>query len=135
MWPNTREDQEKAGEELFFAGEEVYNPESSTGGTWTRHIVCHLFSRSWRRIKSYLSNPFPGYPPLSLGYVAALKPGNWDIEIIDENFETAYFRPCNFVGITVFTVMANCANQLADIFRERIIPMVMGGIHASMMRD
>ncbi len=80
-----------------------------------------------------LSNPFPGFPPLGLGYVAALTPAHWEVEIIDENFEVAAFRQCDLVGITGFTAMANRAYQVARMFRERGVPVVMGGIHASMM--
>lgn len=80
-----------------------------------------------------LSNPFPGFPPLGLGYVAALTPEHWDVEILDENFEAATFRQCDLVGITGFTAMANRAYQVARMFRQRGIPVVMGGIHASMM--
>ncbi|MBN2497794.1 MAG: B12-binding domain-containing radical SAM protein [Deltaproteobacteria bacterium] len=82
-----------------------------------------------------LSNPFPGFPPLGLGYVAALTPAHWDVELIDENFEPAAFRDCDLVGLTGFTAMANRAYQVASMFRERGIPVVMGGIHASMMPD
>ncbi|MBI5479165.1 MAG: B12-binding domain-containing radical SAM protein [Deltaproteobacteria bacterium] len=82
-----------------------------------------------------LSNPFPGFPPLGLGYVAALTPGHWDVEILDENFEAATFRPCDLVGITGFTAMANRAYQVARRFREGNVPVVMGGIHASTMPD
>ena len=82
-----------------------------------------------------LTNPFPGFPPLGLGYVAALTPDHWDVEIIDENFETAYYRPCDLVGISGFTAMANRAYQVARMFREWRVPVVMGGIHASMMPD
>lgn len=35
-----------------------------------------------------LANPFPGFHPLALGYIAALTPAHWDIEIIDENFDS-----------------------------------------------
>jgi len=82
-----------------------------------------------------LSNPFPGFPPLGLGYVAALTPRHWDVEIVDENFEVASFRPCDLVGLTGFTAMATRAYQVARIFRQRGVPVVMGGIHASMMTD
>ena len=82
-----------------------------------------------------LSNPFPGFPPLGLGYVAALTPDHWDVEIMDENFEAATFRKCDLVGVTGFTAMANRAYQVAQMFREKKIPVVMGGIHASMMPD
>jgi radical SAM superfamily enzyme YgiQ (UPF0313 family) len=86
-------------------------------------------------INPTLSNPFPGFPPLGLGYVAALTPDHWDVEIIDENFEVASFRDCDLVGITGFTAMANRAYQVAEMFREKNIPVVMGGIHASMMPE
>jgi radical SAM superfamily enzyme YgiQ (UPF0313 family) len=82
-----------------------------------------------------LSNPFPGFPPLGLGYVAALTPDHWDVELIDENFEVASFRECDLVGITGFTAWANRAYQVAQMFRENKVPVVMGGIHASMMPD
>jgi hypothetical protein len=82
-----------------------------------------------------LSNPFPGFPPLSLGYIAALTPDHWDVEIIDENFDVATFRECDLVGITGFTAMANRAYQVARMFRDKGVPVVMGGIHASMMPD
>jgi len=81
------------------------------------------------------SNPFPGFPPLGLGYVAALTPDHWDVEVVDENFEAAAFRPCDLVGITGFTAMAPRAYEVAQMFRERDVPVVMGGIHASMMPD
>jgi radical SAM superfamily enzyme YgiQ (UPF0313 family) len=86
-------------------------------------------------INPTLSNPFPGFPPLGLGYVAALTPDHWDVELIDENFERAAVRDCDLVGLTGFTAMANRAYQIARMYRERQIPVVMGGIHASMMPD
>ncbi len=79
--------------------------------------------------------PFPGFPPLGLGYVAALTPDHWDVEILDENFEVVSFRDCDLVGITGFTAMANRAYQVAEMFREKNVPVVMGGIHASMMPE
>lgn len=86
-------------------------------------------------INPTLSNPFPGFPPLGLGYVAALTPDRWDVELIDENFEITTFRECDLVGLTGFTAMANRAYQVAQMFRARGVPVVMGGIHASMMPD
>ena len=32
------------------------------------------------------------FPPLSLGVVAALTPPDWDVEVIDENFDEFVFR-------------------------------------------
>ena len=39
-------------------------------------------------VNPILSNPFPGFPPLALRYLAALMTEHWDIEIIDGNFDS-----------------------------------------------
>ena len=75
------------------------------------------------------------FPPLNLGVVAALTPGNWDVEVIDENFDVFSFRDADLVGITAFTSAANRAYEIAAIYREKNIPVVMGGIHASMCSE
>lgn len=75
------------------------------------------------------------FPPLSLGIVAALTPPDWDVEVIDENFDDFSFRTADLVGITAFTSAANRAYEIAAIYREKNIPVVMGGIHASMCSE
>ncbi len=72
------------------------------------------------------------FPPISLGIVAALTPDHWQVSLIDENWETFQFQEADLVGITAFTASANRAYEIAAIYRERDIPVVMGGIHASM---
>lgn len=72
------------------------------------------------------------FPPLGLGIVAALTPPDWNVEVIDENFSEFSFRTADLVGITAFTSAANRAYEIAAIYREKNIPVVMGGIHASM---
>ena len=39
-----------------------------------------------RRSGTLLSK-FSTFPPLSLAYVAAVTPSNWEVRILDENFE------------------------------------------------
>ena len=75
------------------------------------------------------------FPPLNLGVVAALTPEDWDVEVIDENFDVFSFRDADLVGITAFTSSANRAYEIAAIYRDRNIPVVMGGIHASMCSE
>jgi radical SAM superfamily enzyme YgiQ (UPF0313 family) len=75
------------------------------------------------------------FPPLNLGVVAALTPPDWDVEVIDENFDEFSFRDADLVGITAFTSAANRAYEIAAIYREKNIPVVMGGIHASMCSE
>ena len=78
------------------------------------------------------------WEPLSLGYVAAATPSHWDVELIDEQCEGAldYSQvPADLVGLTAFTTQAPRAYQIAAQFRDRGIPVVMGGIHASLVSD
>ena len=75
------------------------------------------------------------YPPIGLGIVAALTPSHWDVELIDENFGRFQFRDADLVGITALTSSATRAYEIAAIYREKGIPVVMGGIHASMVPE
>jgi len=75
------------------------------------------------------------FPPLSLGIIAALTPKDWEVEVIDENFDEFSLRDADLVGITAFTSAANRAYEIAKIYREKNIPVVMGGIHASMCSE
>ena len=72
------------------------------------------------------------FPPIGLGIVAALTPEHWDVELVDENWEPFAYREADLVGITAFTASARRAYEIAAAYRERGVPVVMGGIHASM---
>jgi radical SAM superfamily enzyme YgiQ (UPF0313 family) len=80
-------------------------------------------------------NPGGRFPPLGLGVVAALTRGDWDIKILDENFETFRYEEADLVGISCFTSQIIRAYEIASIYRERGIPTVIGGIHASMLPE
>ena len=75
------------------------------------------------------------FPPIGLGIVAALTPEQWGVELVDENWEPFAYREADLVGITAFTASANRAYEIAAAYRERGVPVVMGGIHASMRAD
>ncbi len=75
------------------------------------------------------------YPPIGLGIVAALTPDDWEVEIMDENFERFHFKEADLVGLTALTSSATRAYELAAVYREKGIPTVMGGIHVSMVPD
>lgn len=72
------------------------------------------------------------FPPISLGIVAALTPAEWDVEIIDECWEPFTYKDADLVGITAFTASAPRAYEIAAIYRQTGVPVVMGGIHCSM---
>ena len=83
----------------------------------------------------YLLSRFSRFQPLSLAYVAAVTPTNWEVEIVDENFEDCKFPGADLVAITAFTSNVNRAYQIAETYRKKKTPVVMGGIHASMLPD
>ena len=73
---------------------------------------------------------------LNLPYVAAVTPPDVEVRILDEAREKISFEEkVDLVGITAQTPVAPRAYQIADEFRKRGIPVVMGGAHASMLPD
>ncbi|MCK5484742.1 MAG: B12-binding domain-containing radical SAM protein [Desulfobacterales bacterium] len=80
-------------------------------------------------------NRYRVWKPLSLMVLAGLTPPEWEIAIVDENLSTPNYeampRP-DLVGITAFTSQANRAYEVATHFRRLGVPVVMGGIHATM---
>ncbi len=80
-------------------------------------------------------NKYRIWKPLGLLVLAGMTPGEWEILVMDENLERRDYetmpRP-DLVGITAFTSQAERAYQIADVFRKRGIPVIMGGIHATM---
>ena len=81
------------------------------------------------------SNGVVFVPPLGLGYIAAVTPGNWDIELADESVAGCTFPRADLVGITAATAQVPRAYEIARVYRERGIPVVMGGIHVSMRTE
>ena len=85
--------------------------------------------------KGFLANRDTKYQPLSLGIIAALTPSHWRVKIIDENFRAFRYYPADLVGLTAFSSTATRAYEIASVYREKGTPVVIGGIHASMMPD
>ncbi|MDP4280666.1 MAG: radical SAM protein [Bacteroidota bacterium] len=85
--------------------------------------------------KGYVSKYRTRYEPLNLGIIAALTPPGWKIKILDENLRDFRYYPADLVGFTAMTPNANRVYELSAIYREKGIPTVMGGIHASMCPD
>ena len=83
-------------------------------------------------------NRYRVWKPLSLMVLAGLTPPGWKITIVDENLGPPDYpalpRP-DLVGITAFTSQANRAYEVAAYFRSLGVPVVMGGIHATMCLD
>lgn len=76
------------------------------------------------------------FPKLSLPAIAAYTPGHWDIEIQDESVrEIDFDYPADMVGISIMTCYAPRAYQIADEFRKRGVPVVLGGVHPTYCPD
>jgi len=90
------------------------------------------------KVKESRWNRFRVWKPLSLMVLAGLTPPEWEIEIVDENLSTPNYeampRP-DLLGITAFTSQANRAYEVATHFRRLGVPVVMGGIHATMCQE
>lgn len=87
------------------------------------------------KVKESRWNRYRVWKPLSLMVLAGLTPPEWEISIIDENLTLPDYHAMpkpEIVGITAFTSQANRAYKVAAIFRQMGVPVVMGGIHATM---
>jgi len=93
---------------------------------------------SLAKVRESRWNHYRVWKPLGLLVLAGLTPPEWEITIIDENLGlrdySAMPRP-DLVGITAFTSQANRAYEVAAEFRSIGVPVVMGGIHATMCSD
>jgi len=89
-------------------------------------------------VKESRWNRYRVWKPLGLMVLAGLTPPDWEISIVDENLGVPDYqampRP-DLVGITAFTSQANRAYEVAGCFRNLGVPVVMGGIHATMRLD
>jgi radical SAM superfamily enzyme YgiQ (UPF0313 family) len=75
-------------------------------------------------------------PSLSLKLVAAATPPEWEIVLADELHEEIPFDgEFDAVGITAMTHQALRAYQIADRFRSRGVPVILGGMHATVLPD
>ena len=90
------------------------------------------------KVKESRWNRYRVWKPLGLMVLAGLTPPEWEISIIDENLGAPDYaalpRP-DLVGITAFASQANRAYEVAASFRRLGVPVVMGGIHATMCLD
>ena len=76
---------------------------------------------------------FP-FPSLTLPLLASAFPGHYRVRLKDEKVSRITGKEkADIVFITSLTSTANRAYRLADIFKNRGIPVVIGGVHATML--
>mgnify|MGYP001604128542 CR=1 FL=1 len=92
--------------------------------------------RNDRGFSGRVINGKAGFVRLSLPAVAALTPSDWSVEIFDARTGPVDFdRRVDLVGLTSFTAEIPNAYSIADEFRKRKTPVVMGGVHVSALPD
>ena len=92
----------------------------------------------WHHVghKQFFNGKTFRFSMLSLLAVAAASPPNVNIRIIDEQVdEVPWDDSFDLVGITCMTAAAPRAYEIADYFRNRSIPVVLGGMHPTFCPD
>lgn len=75
-------------------------------------------------------------PTHSLQMVAAVTPLPWEVVLVDEVHDRVPFAgEFDLVGITAMTHQAVRAYEIADRFRARGVPVVLGGIHPTVLPE
>ncbi|MCP3892007.1 MAG: B12-binding domain-containing radical SAM protein [Desulfobulbaceae bacterium] len=74
--------------------------------------------------------------PLQVGILAGLTPDDVDVALYDDRMETIpYDEPTDLVAITVETFTARRAYEISGEFRSRGIPVIMGGVHPTLLPE
>lgn len=77
-----------------------------------------------------------GYPIITLPHLAGITPKKHVVKIVNENYDTLNFdEDVDLVGITCYTMTAPRVYEIADEFRRRGKPVVLGGYHPTAMPD
>lgn len=104
--------------------------------------VPHSQRPSWRLLLIYPATHKLGWvryfqlPSLSLQQVAALVPAEWEVTLVDESQDAIPSgRDFDLVGITAMTHQATRAYEIADQFRREGVPVIMGGMHPTVLPD
>jgi radical SAM superfamily enzyme YgiQ (UPF0313 family) len=74
--------------------------------------------------------------PLQLAVIAGMTPKEIEVVMYDDRMETIPFdEKTDLVAITVETYTARRSYEIATEFRQRGIPVIMGGMHATLLPD
>ena len=101
------------------------------------HRVIHLINPKADSLTTrplYLNRAL--YSPLAglLAVASAIPRDRYEVALTDENIEPIDFDlKADLVGISAMTCFVNRGYEIADAFRKRGVPVVMGGVHPSFM--
>jgi radical SAM superfamily enzyme YgiQ (UPF0313 family) len=102
-----------------------------------RHRLIHLINPKTDSLTTrplYLNRAL--YSPLAglLAVAAVIPRDRYEVVLTDENIEAIDFDlPADLVGISAMTSYVNRGYTIAEAFRLRGVPVVMGGVHPSFM--
>ena len=105
--------------------------------TTTRTGIIHLINPKTDSLTTrplYLNRAL--YSPLAglLAVAAGIPRDRYEVVLTDENIEPIDFDlKADLVGISAMTSYVNRGYEIADAFRARGVPVVMGGVHPSFM--
>jgi len=75
-------------------------------------------------------------PILTIIYLAALTPPDFEVEIIDERItEVPFEKKVDLVGITVMSGSDIHAYEIAEHYKKLGVPVVLGGFHTSLFPE
>src|SRR5258708_10121597 len=103
----------------------------------TRTGIIHLINPKTDSLTTrplYLNRAL--YSPLAglLAVAAGIPPDRYEVVLTDENIESIDFDlKADLVGISAMTSYVNRGYEIADAFRAKGVPVVMGGVHPSFM--
>jgi len=68
--------------------------------------------------------------------VASLTPSDVEVVFTDERLRSVDFdMDCDLAAISMMTSQASRAYEIADIYRQKGVPVVLGGVHVSLMPE
>ncbi|MDP9453390.1 MAG: B12-binding domain-containing radical SAM protein [Actinomycetota bacterium] len=75
-------------------------------------------------------------PPMALLVLSAhARRHGWRVRVIDENFEPIPAERPDLAALTAWTSTAPQAYRIADRYRSQGVPVVLGGVHPSLLPD
>src|SRR5215467_10556716 len=102
-----------------------------------RSRVIHLINPKTESLTTrplYLNRAL--YSPLAglIAVAAAIPRDSYEVVLTDENIEPIDFDlKADLIGISAMTAYVKRGYEIADAFRARGVPVVMGGVHPSFM--
>lgn len=74
--------------------------------------------------------------PLQLGVLAGITPSDIDVKLVDDRLEEIdYDEPVDLVAISVEIFTARRGYEIADTYKDRQVPVVLGGVHVTSMPE